>query len=110
MAAPWTCSCFSVHEFAGEIEIRIYRQVRWVRLEDLEGYEFLAADRGLIKDLAAGEMRKAIHFLSVICLNRFEICATDKLCPLEIQLGMERNSVKIYVRGNGDIVKFFIQA
>jgi 8-oxo-dGTP diphosphatase len=47
---------FAVHEFAGEIESRIYHQVRWVKLEDLENYEFLAADRGLIKDLAAGKL------------------------------------------------------
>ena len=47
---------FAVHEFAGEIESRIYQQVRWVRLEDLSDYEFLAADRGLIKDLAAGKL------------------------------------------------------
>jgi 8-oxo-dGTP diphosphatase len=30
--------------------------VRWVRLEDLPGYDFLAADRGLIRDLAAGKL------------------------------------------------------
>ena len=47
---------FAVHEFAGEIEGRIYHQVRWVRLEDLSGYDFLAADRGLIRDLAAGKL------------------------------------------------------
>jgi 8-oxo-dGTP diphosphatase len=47
---------FAVHEFAGEIESRIYHQVRWVRLEDLSGYDFLAADRGLIRDLAAGKL------------------------------------------------------
>ena len=47
---------FAVHEFAGEIESRIYQQVRWVRLEDLSDYEFLAADRGLIRDLAAGKL------------------------------------------------------
>ena len=47
---------FAVHEFAGEIESRIYHQVRWVKLEDLSGYEFLAADRGLIRDLAAGKL------------------------------------------------------
>ena len=47
---------FAVHEFAGEIEGRIYQQVRWVRLEDLSDYEFLAADRGLIRDLAAGKL------------------------------------------------------
>ena len=47
---------FAVREFAGEISNQIYQQVRWVKLEDLTGYEFLAADRGLIKDLAAGEL------------------------------------------------------
>jgi 8-oxo-dGTP diphosphatase len=47
---------FAVHEFAGEIVGRIYHQVRWVRLEDLSGYDFLAADRGLIRDLAAGKL------------------------------------------------------
>ncbi len=47
---------FAVHEFSGEIANQIYEQVRWVKLEDLTGYEFLAADRGLIKDLAAGKL------------------------------------------------------
>ena len=47
---------FAVHEFAGEIVNRIYHQFRWVRLDDLPGYEFLAADRGLIRDLAAGKL------------------------------------------------------
>ena len=47
---------FAVREFSGEIDNRIYQQVRWVKLEDLTGYEFLAADRGLIRDLAAGKL------------------------------------------------------
>jgi 8-oxo-dGTP diphosphatase len=47
---------FTVNEFSGEIENRIYHQVRWVRLEELPEYEFLAADRGLIRDLAAGKL------------------------------------------------------
>jgi 8-oxo-dGTP diphosphatase len=47
---------FAVHAFSGEIVNHIYQQVRWVRLEDLPSYEFLAADRGLIKDLAAGKL------------------------------------------------------
>ncbi|MDR3725254.1 MAG: (deoxy)nucleoside triphosphate pyrophosphohydrolase [Terracidiphilus sp.] len=47
---------FAVHEFQGEISNNIYQQVRWVRLEDLPSYEFLAADRNLIKDLAAGKL------------------------------------------------------
>ncbi len=47
---------FAVYEFTGEIDNQIYQQVRWVRLEDLPGYDFLAADRGLIRDLAAGKL------------------------------------------------------
>jgi 8-oxo-dGTP diphosphatase len=47
---------FAVHEFSGEIDNKIYHQFRWVRLEDLPEYEFLAADRGLIRDLAAGKL------------------------------------------------------
>jgi len=46
----------AVHEFTGEIDNQIYQQVRWVKFEDLTGYEFLAADRGLIRDLAAGKL------------------------------------------------------
>ena len=47
---------FAVYEFRGEIENRIFKDVRWVKLEDLPNYDFLVADRGLIKDLAAGKL------------------------------------------------------
>ncbi len=47
---------FAVHEFSGEIENHIFHQLRWVRLHDLPSYDFLAADRGLIRDLAAGKL------------------------------------------------------
>jgi 8-oxo-dGTP diphosphatase len=47
---------FAVHEFTGELENRIFQQFRWVRLEDLPQYDFLTADRGLIRDLAAGKL------------------------------------------------------
>lgn len=47
---------FAVREFSGEIVNQIYQQVRWVKLQDLPSYEFLAADRGLVKDLAAGKL------------------------------------------------------
>jgi 8-oxo-dGTP diphosphatase len=47
---------FAVHEFSGEIVNRIYHEVRWTKLEDLPTYDFLAADRGLIRDLAAGKL------------------------------------------------------
>jgi 8-oxo-dGTP diphosphatase len=47
---------FAVREFTGDIDNQIYQQVRWVKLEELTDYKFLAADRGLIKDLAAGKL------------------------------------------------------
>jgi 8-oxo-dGTP diphosphatase len=47
---------FVVHEFALELENRIFTQFRWVELEDLPNYDFLAADRNLIRDLAAGKL------------------------------------------------------
>lgn len=47
---------FVVREFAGEMENRIFSQVRWAPLERLPEYDFLPADRGLIRDLAAGKL------------------------------------------------------
>jgi 8-oxo-dGTP diphosphatase len=47
---------FAVHEFSGEIVNRIFKEVRWTKLEELTGYDFLTADRGLIRDLAAGKL------------------------------------------------------
>lgn len=47
---------FVVREFAGEIENRIFSQVVWAPLEKLPEYDFLPADRGLIRDLAAGKL------------------------------------------------------
>ena len=47
---------FAVHEFSGELENRIFHQFKWVKLEDLPTYDFLAADRDLIKNLAAGKL------------------------------------------------------
>ena len=47
---------FAVPEFSGELENRIFHQYRWVKLRDLPSYDFLAADRGLIRDLAAGKL------------------------------------------------------
>ena len=47
---------FSVPSFEGELQNKIFHQLKWVKLEDLPGYDFLAADRGLIRDLAAGKL------------------------------------------------------
>jgi 8-oxo-dGTP diphosphatase len=47
---------FAVHTFEGEVENRIFNDLRWVRFKELPGYDFLAADRGLIHDLAEGKL------------------------------------------------------
>ncbi|HLJ30189.1 MAG TPA: (deoxy)nucleoside triphosphate pyrophosphohydrolase [Candidatus Angelobacter sp.] len=47
---------YLVEEYAGEIQNRIFRDVRWVTCKDLPGYDFLEADINLIKDLAAGTL------------------------------------------------------
>jgi 8-oxo-dGTP diphosphatase len=47
---------FIVHEYAGEIENRIFKDVRWEDPAQLPGYDFLEADEGLVKDLAAGKL------------------------------------------------------
>ena len=47
---------FAVHSFEGEIENRIFNEVRWVSLDELPNFDFLPADRGLIRDLAAGKL------------------------------------------------------
>jgi 8-oxo-dGTP diphosphatase len=47
---------FAVREFSGELKNRIFAQMQWVRLEDLPKYDFLPADRGLIRELASGKL------------------------------------------------------
>lgn len=47
---------FVVHDYAGEIENRIFKDVRWADPSELPGYDFLEADLGLVKDLAAGKL------------------------------------------------------
>jgi len=47
---------FAIPSFEGELENKIFHQLKWVKLEELPGYDFLAADRGLIRDLAAGKL------------------------------------------------------
>ncbi len=47
---------FVVEEFLGEIENRIFRDVRWAKRADLPCYDFLDADLELVKDLAAGKI------------------------------------------------------
>lgn len=47
---------FVVREFSGSLENRIFNDMRWSSLEELPGYDFLAADLGLIRDLSEGRL------------------------------------------------------
>ena len=47
---------FAVHSFRGEVTNRIFHDVRWIPLRNLTAYDFLAADRELIRELAAGKL------------------------------------------------------
>jgi 8-oxo-dGTP diphosphatase len=47
---------FAVPVFQGELENRVFNDFRWVPLKDLPSYDFLAADRGLIQNLAEGKL------------------------------------------------------
>ncbi len=48
---------YLVEKFAGEIQNRIFHDVRWVKKEELPGFDFLEADVALVKDIAAGKVR-----------------------------------------------------
>ena len=47
---------FVVTEFEGEIENRIFRQVRWEERAALDAESFLEADRGVVRRLRSGEL------------------------------------------------------
>jgi 8-oxo-dGTP diphosphatase len=47
---------FIVREFAGELENRIFNTFCWTELAALPSYDFLAADLGLVRDLAEGKL------------------------------------------------------
>ena len=47
---------YDVRKYAGEIENRIFREVRWAPPAELPSYDFLEADLKLVKDLAAGKL------------------------------------------------------
>lgn len=48
---------FVVREFTGELDNRIFRDVRWAPPAELPSYDFLDADVGLVRDLAEGRLR-----------------------------------------------------
>jgi 8-oxo-dGTP diphosphatase len=47
---------FEVRTYQGELENRIFREIRWVTRQELLGLDFLEADLGLVKELAAGKI------------------------------------------------------
>ena len=47
---------FLVNEFEGDLENRIFNDMRWESLRHLVQYDFLAADLGLIRDLSEGKL------------------------------------------------------
>ncbi|HYY69745.1 MAG TPA: (deoxy)nucleoside triphosphate pyrophosphohydrolase [Terriglobales bacterium] len=47
---------FTVYEFEGEPENRIFRDIQWVARGQLLGFDFLEADRELVRDIAEGRI------------------------------------------------------
>jgi 8-oxo-dGTP diphosphatase len=47
---------YVVNEYSGEMENRIFRDVRWATWSELPSYDFLEADLELVKDLATGKI------------------------------------------------------
>jgi 8-oxo-dGTP diphosphatase len=47
---------FAVHQFEGELTNNIFQAMKWCALRDLPGFDFLTADRDLVRDLAAGKL------------------------------------------------------
>jgi 8-oxo-dGTP diphosphatase len=47
---------FEVRKYQGELENRIFREIRWVTRKELPELDFLEADLSLVKDLAAGKI------------------------------------------------------
>jgi 8-oxo-dGTP diphosphatase len=47
---------FEVRNYQGEVENRIFREIRWVERSELPALDFLEADRQLVRDLAAGKI------------------------------------------------------
>ena len=47
---------FLVERFQNELENRIFNQMKWADLRDLPRYDFLDADKNLVKDIASGKV------------------------------------------------------
>jgi 8-oxo-dGTP diphosphatase len=47
---------FAVEQYEGEMQNRIFRDIRWVRRRDLPSLDFLDADRKLVREIAEGKV------------------------------------------------------
>lgn len=47
---------YCVERFDGELENKIFEQIRWVHRRELPRYDFLDADRDIVRQLAAGKL------------------------------------------------------
>jgi 8-oxo-dGTP diphosphatase len=47
---------YVVHEFRGELENRIFRDMKWAERSELPTFDFLEADLKLVSDVAAGRI------------------------------------------------------
>jgi 8-oxo-dGTP diphosphatase len=47
---------FVVERYEGELQNRIFREIRWVNRRDLPALDFLDADRQLVQQIAKGEL------------------------------------------------------
>lgn len=47
---------FLIPSYEGEIENRIFKDVRWVQRETLPQFDFLEADKTLVSEIAAGKV------------------------------------------------------
>jgi len=47
---------YDVREFSGELENRIFRDIRWENPSKLPAYDFLEADLTLVQDIATGKL------------------------------------------------------
>ncbi len=47
---------FLVEKFEGEIENRIFKDVRWAQRQTLPQYDFLEADKRLVEEIAQGKI------------------------------------------------------
>lgn len=47
---------YVVHQYKGELENRIFRDIQWADRKELPGYDFLEADLELVRGLAEGKV------------------------------------------------------